>query len=113
DVVVLRDDLRVVPAAVDLARRTLRTIHVNLVWAFAYNVVAIPLAALGLLDPLVAAAAMAASSGFVVWNSARLRHWTGPEAVGPPTTHPSSEPSEASDRSVGGTEAERRLVTAH
>ncbi|MBV8464101.1 MAG: heavy metal translocating P-type ATPase, partial [Acidimicrobiales bacterium] len=51
DVVVLRDDLRAVPAAVDLARRTLRTIHVNLLWAFAYNVVAIPLAAFGLLDP--------------------------------------------------------------
>jgi P-type Cu+ transporter len=72
EMVILRDDLRSVPAAIDLARRTLRTIHTNLVWAFCYNVVAIPLAALGFLDPLIAAAAMALSSGFVVWNSARL-----------------------------------------
>ncbi len=72
DLVVVRDDLRVVPDAVALARATLRTIRRNLVWAFAYNVVAIPVAVAGLLNPLVAAAAMALSSGFVVWSSSRL-----------------------------------------
>jgi P-type E1-E2 ATPase len=72
DLIVVRDDLQVVPAAVDLARRTLRTIRGNLAWAFGYNVVAIPLASLGLLNPLIAGAAMVLSSGFVVWNSSRL-----------------------------------------
>jgi P-type Cu+ transporter len=84
EMVIVRDDLRTVPAAIDLARRTLRTIHSNLVWAFCYNVVAIPLAALGLLDPLIAAAAMALSSGFVVWNSSRLGHRM--EAEGQPAS---------------------------
>ena len=73
DLIIVRDDLRVVPAAIGLARRTLRIIRSNLAWAFAYNVVAIPVAAFGLLDPLIAGAAMALSSGFVVWNSSRLR----------------------------------------
>ncbi len=72
DLIIVRDDLRIVPAAIVLARRTLATIRANLVWAFAYNVAAIPLAALGLLNPLIAAAAMAISSGFVVGNSSRL-----------------------------------------
>jgi P-type Cu+ transporter len=72
DLIVLRDDLRVVAVAVSLARRTLRTIRGNLAWAFAYNAVAIPLAAAGVLDPLIAGAAMALSSGLVVYNSSRI-----------------------------------------
>ncbi len=57
DLIIVRDDLRVVATAIDLSRRTLRTIRGNLVWAFAYNIAAIPLASLGLLNPLIAAAA--------------------------------------------------------
>ena len=74
DLLVIRDDLGAVPTAITLARKTHLTIRRNLMWAFGYNLVAIPLAVCGLLDPLIAAAAMALSSGFVVWNSARLRH---------------------------------------
>ena len=74
DLIIVRDDLGGVVTAIDLARRTLKTIRGNLAWAFGYNVAAIPLAACGLLNPLIAGAAMALSSGFVVWNSSRLRH---------------------------------------
>jgi P-type Cu+ transporter len=80
EVIVVRDDLRVVAAAIKLARRTLKTIKGNLAWAFLYNLAAIPVAALGLLDPLVAGAAMGLSSSFVVWNSSRLRR-IAPDAL--------------------------------
>ncbi len=80
DLILVRDDLSVVPDALRLARRTIRTIRGNLVWAFGYNVVAIPLAASGRLDPLIAGGAMALSSAFVVWNSSRLRRFEGSQA---------------------------------
>jgi len=76
DLILVRDDLRVVPSAVRLARATLRTIHGNLVWAFGYNAAALPLAAFGLLNPLIAGGAMVLSSLFVVSNSLRLRRFT-------------------------------------
>ncbi|MFI5975444.1 heavy metal translocating P-type ATPase [Streptomyces sp. NPDC051452] len=75
DVTLVRGDIEALGDAVRLARRTLGTIRANLVWAFGYNVVTVPLAMVGLLNPMLAAAAMSVSSLLVVGNSLRLRAW--------------------------------------
>ena len=76
DLILLREDLRVVPEAIQLARAARATIRRNLAWAFGYNAAAVPLAALGFLNPLIAAAAMTMSSVLVVASSLRLRRFS-------------------------------------
>ena len=75
DLTLMRTDVHTVPTALRLSARTLRTIRMNLFWAFAYNAAAIPLAAMGLLNPMIAGAAMACSSLLVVTNSLRLKQF--------------------------------------
>ena len=83
DVTLLRNDLAAVAAAVDLSRATLGKIRQNLFFAFFFNALGIPLAAIGLLSPVVAGAAMAASSVSVVGNALLLKRWRPPRAAVP------------------------------
>src|SRR5699024_3878248 len=99
DITLVRGDLMAAVDAVRLARRTLGTIKGNLFWAFAYNVAAIPLAALGLLNPMLAGAAMAFSSVFVVSNSLRLKGFRS-KAAGVNDSAGRTDHSDRSDNSV-------------
>jgi Cu+-exporting ATPase len=78
DIILLRSDIEAVPESLGLARATLRTIHQNLFWAFFYNAIGIPLAALGFMSPILCAAAMGLSDLVVIGNALRLRRWKAP-----------------------------------
>jgi P-type Cu+ transporter len=105
DLILLRDDLGTVPDAIALARGTLATIRGNLAWAFGYNIAAIPLAAAGFLNPLIAGAAMAASSAFVVANSVRLRRFGSPAVARRHRPRPHPAGPERGRAPAGSTEA--------
>ena len=78
DIILLRSDIEAVPESLGLARATLRTIHQNLFWAFFYNSIGVPLAALGFMSPILCAAAMGFSDLIVIGNALRLRRWRAP-----------------------------------
>jgi Cu+-exporting ATPase len=81
-ITLMRGDPRLVPDAIDISRRTFSKIKQGLFWAFAYNIVGIPLAALGMLSPVIAGAAMAFSSVSVMTNALTLRRWRGAAGQG-------------------------------
>ena len=113
DLILLQDDLGAAPDAIALARATLATIRGNLTWAFGYNIAAIPLAAAGFLNPLIAGAAMAASSAFVVANSVRLRRFGTPSAPHRPGSLPDRARPGRDEGPVGDaepTEAEEQVA---
>lgn len=92
-ITLMRGDPRLVADALDISRRTYRKIKQGLFWAFAYNVLGIPLAALGLLSPVVAGAAMALSSVSVVTNALLLRRWQARQDTAAPTAHNTGDPT--------------------
>jgi P-type Cu+ transporter len=92
DLTLVSGDLRAAADAIRLSRATLRTIKQNLAWAFGYNVAAVPLAAVGLLNPLVAGLAMALSSVSVVGNALRLRRFRSAHGEPPPAAVPATSP---------------------
>jgi P-type Cu+ transporter len=108
DLTLVSGDLRAAADAIRLSRHTLRTIKQNLAWAFGYNIAAIPLAAAGLLNPLIAGAAMGFSSVSVVSNSLRLRRFKTEREPRPlPRTRPAVEPGPGAGPSLAGSPAER------
>jgi Cu+-exporting ATPase len=106
-VTLMRGDPGLVADALDISRRTYRKIRQNLFWAFAYNVLGIPLAALGLLSPVVAGAAMAASSVCVIGNALLLRRWRPGIPAGAPRGR-RGEPGHVSARAALGAPGEQR-----
>jgi P-type E1-E2 ATPase len=111
DMILLRDDLSAVPEAIKLARATLATIRRNLAWAFGYNIAAIPLAAAGFLNPIIAGAAMAASSAFVVASSARLRRFGIPATARGHRDRAAAPVAPGGGRRTGGTEAQEHAAS--
>jgi cation-transporting P-type ATPase A/B len=110
DMILLRDDLSVVPEAISLARGTFTTIRRNLAWAFGYNIAAIPLAAAGFLNPLIAGAAMAFSSAFVVFSSARLRRF-GATAAARRGSRPGTAGPGPQEDSAGATTPQEQVTS--